>query len=169
LTRSEAETLLEELAKRSKDLYDMAALSLYSGVRAGELFTLTWSCVDLENDAVTLLDVHAVNNGPSVWDNGPITGGNYWSGYDCTGNPSDGTAPYTAEGITDAYPFQYPYGWELGDINDDDTVDLAVMGGGTGDGGLRPDYPGAHADVDDDGAVGYPDVLYILQAVVSFR
>jgi integrase len=56
LTRSEAETLLEELAKRSRDLYDMAAMSLYSGVRAGELFNLTWSCVDFENDAVTLLD-----------------------------------------------------------------------------------------------------------------
>jgi parallel beta-helix repeat protein len=120
--------------------------------------------------------VHAVNNGPSVWDNGPVTGGNYWSGHDCTGNPSDGAAPYNAEGITDAYPFQYPYGWELGDINDDGAVDLAdalialaVMAGGTGDGELRPDYPDAHADVDDDGAVGHPDVLYILQVVAGFR
>jgi integrase len=40
LTRTEAETLLEELASRSRDLHDMAALSLYSGVRAGELFNL---------------------------------------------------------------------------------------------------------------------------------
>ena len=56
LTRIEAETLLEELAARSRDLYGTAALSLYSGMRAGELFNLTWSCVDLENETLTLLD-----------------------------------------------------------------------------------------------------------------
>ncbi len=56
LTEAEAALLLEELASRSQDLHDMAALSLYTGMRAGEIFNLTWQCVDLEEGKLTLFD-----------------------------------------------------------------------------------------------------------------
>jgi integrase len=53
LTHEEADTLLAELMKKSKQVHDMALLSLHTGMRAGEIFGLTWGCVDL--DAGTLL------------------------------------------------------------------------------------------------------------------
>ena len=46
------------------------------------------------------------------WHNGSIEGGNYWSDHVCTGNPSDGSQPYTISGISqDRYPFEDPWGW----------------------------------------------------------
>lgn len=43
------------------------------------------------------------------WDMGPTVGGNYWSDHACTGNPSDGSQPYTiggGVGAVDHYPFE---------------------------------------------------------------
>jgi len=41
----------------------------------------------------------------NLWDNGPIEGGNYWSDYNCTGNPSNGSQPYIIdEDSIDHYP-----------------------------------------------------------------
>lgn len=45
LSKQEARTLLDELMKRSVDVHDMALLSLYSGMRAGEIFNLQWERV----------------------------------------------------------------------------------------------------------------------------
>lgn len=56
LTRQEADALLDELKKHSKDVHDMTLLSLNAGLRAGEIFSLTWGCVDLERGRLTLLD-----------------------------------------------------------------------------------------------------------------
>ena len=56
LSHDEAEALLKELESRSRDLHDMALLSLHTGMRAGEIFNLTWGCVDLEHAQVTLFD-----------------------------------------------------------------------------------------------------------------
>lgn len=48
----------------------------------------------------------------NMWDNGYPSGGNYWSGHICTGNPSDGSQPYEIkENNVDRYPFQDPNGW----------------------------------------------------------
>lgn len=54
LTRDEAGRLLENLKGRSTQLYDMALLSLHCGLRAGEIFSLTWGDVDLERRILTL-------------------------------------------------------------------------------------------------------------------
>jgi len=50
----------------------------------------------------------------NFWDDGYPSGGNYWSNHVCTGNPSDGSQPYTIDvDNIDHYPFQDPNGWLL--------------------------------------------------------
>jgi integrase len=56
LSYKEADTLLNELAKRSPDVHDMALLSLYTGMRAGEVFNLRAHDVDLTHGLITLRD-----------------------------------------------------------------------------------------------------------------
>lgn len=40
-------------------MYEMALLSLHCGLRAGEVFSLTWKDVDLDHGLITLLDTKA--------------------------------------------------------------------------------------------------------------
>jgi integrase len=56
LTHDEADTLLTSLMKKSKQVHDMALMSLHTGGRAGEIFSLTWGCVDLEAGTMLLKD-----------------------------------------------------------------------------------------------------------------
>lgn len=56
LSHEEAESLLAALEPRSKDLYDMTLLSLHCGLRAGEIFGLTWADVNFEQGVLTLRD-----------------------------------------------------------------------------------------------------------------
>ena len=61
LTRTEADALLTEIKKHSKDVHDMTLLSLNAALRAGEIFSLTWGCVDIERGRLTLLDTKSKN------------------------------------------------------------------------------------------------------------
>lgn len=54
LTREEAAALLAELATKSHDVHDMALISLHTGMRAGEVFGLTWADVDVDRGILTL-------------------------------------------------------------------------------------------------------------------
>jgi integrase len=56
LTHDEAERLLDALAEKSPQVRDMALLSLHCGLRAGEIFSLTWGDVDMERGVLTLRD-----------------------------------------------------------------------------------------------------------------
>ena len=56
LTREEADLLLDELKKRSQQLHDIALLSLHCGLRAGEIFNLTWDCIDFEQEQILIKD-----------------------------------------------------------------------------------------------------------------
>jgi integrase len=56
LTEDEAQRLLEHLHAVSPQVHDMALLSLHCGLRAGEIFSLTWGDVDLKNELLTLRD-----------------------------------------------------------------------------------------------------------------
>mgnify|MGYP006286764095 FL=1 len=56
LSHDEAEKLLKALKEKSQQLHDQALLSLHCGLRAGEIFKLTWDCVDLERETLTLKD-----------------------------------------------------------------------------------------------------------------
>jgi parallel beta-helix repeat protein len=64
------------------------------------------------NNNLICNDEQAYDDGNNnTWDNGPITGGNYWGDHKCVGNPSDGSQPYYIgrDGI-DHYPFEDPIG-----------------------------------------------------------
>lgn len=56
LTHDEADRLLDALAERSPQVHDQALLSLHCGLRAGEIFALTWADVDLDRGVLTLRD-----------------------------------------------------------------------------------------------------------------
>jgi len=56
LNYTEAHILLQELEKVSVQLRNMALLSLHTGMRAGEIFALKWSHINLENNLVHIAD-----------------------------------------------------------------------------------------------------------------
>ncbi|MEF3698235.1 tyrosine-type recombinase/integrase [Desulfolutivibrio sp.] len=56
LTHEEANNLLDYLAQRVPDLHDIALLCLHCGLRAGEIFNLTWGDVDFKRELLTLRD-----------------------------------------------------------------------------------------------------------------
>jgi integrase len=55
-SHAEAEKMLNLLEGKSRDVHDMTLLSLYCGLRAGEVFNLTWQHVDLAHRHVTLTE-----------------------------------------------------------------------------------------------------------------
>ena len=54
LTVDEANALLNECKKRSKQLYEICLLSLSCGLRAGEIFNLTYKDIDLNNGVINI-------------------------------------------------------------------------------------------------------------------
>jgi integrase len=56
LTKNEAIKLLNELKKRSQRTYEMAFLSLNTGMRFGEIASLTWQDIDFDNDIIYIKD-----------------------------------------------------------------------------------------------------------------
>lgn len=56
LSREEAARLMRELKSISRQLHDIALISLHCGARAGEVFSLTWGCVDFERETLLLVD-----------------------------------------------------------------------------------------------------------------
>lgn len=57
LSHEEAERLLTELRDSGlEQLHDMSLLALHCGLRAGEIFNLSWDCIDFERGSVRLKD-----------------------------------------------------------------------------------------------------------------
>lgn len=54
LTRSEAQLLLDRLKAENRTAWEMALLSLHCGLRASEIFGLTWAAVDFEKGLLTI-------------------------------------------------------------------------------------------------------------------
>jgi integrase len=52
----EADILLGALKSKSQQVHDITLFSLHTGARAGEIFSLTWGVVDLENGTAQLRD-----------------------------------------------------------------------------------------------------------------
>ena len=62
LTKGEAGELLDALMRRSLEVHDMALLSLHCGLRAGEIFALTWDCVEFDHGTVFVKDTKSGRN-----------------------------------------------------------------------------------------------------------
>ena len=56
LKQEEAQLLLEDLKSRSQQLYEIACISLHCGLRAGEIFKLTWGCIDRDEGTIRVMD-----------------------------------------------------------------------------------------------------------------
>lgn len=56
LTKDESEDLLAALKTKSKQVHDMALLSLHTGMRASEVFKLTWRDIDFEQGTIHIVD-----------------------------------------------------------------------------------------------------------------
>lgn len=56
LSTEEAKQLLEKLSSRSRQVHDEALLALFCGLRAREVFYLTWGDVDFENRRLFIKD-----------------------------------------------------------------------------------------------------------------
>ena len=56
LKQEEAQVLLNDLKVRSQQLYEISCISLHCGLRAGEIFKLTWSCVDCDEGTIRVMD-----------------------------------------------------------------------------------------------------------------
>jgi integrase len=65
LSRDEAAALLAELDSMSRDVHGMALLSIHTGMRAGEVFSLTWADVDLAGGVLLLKDTKSNKNRPA--------------------------------------------------------------------------------------------------------
>jgi len=62
LSRDEAALLLSELAKHSQEVHDMSMLSLFTGMRFGEVANLKWSDVDLFQGIIMLRNTKSNKN-----------------------------------------------------------------------------------------------------------
>ena len=56
LNHAEADKLLASLKEKDESIYKMALLSLHTGMRASEIFRLSWGCIDTERGIIMILD-----------------------------------------------------------------------------------------------------------------
>ena len=70
LSREEADLLLGELAKRSIEVHNMAYLSLYTGMRFGEVANLKWGDVDLFQGVIMLRNTKSGKDRPAYMNPG---------------------------------------------------------------------------------------------------
>lgn len=64
LNHTEADLLLSTLKDRSRPLYEICLLALHSGMRASEIFHLTWGCVDTHRGIINILDAKSGKGRP---------------------------------------------------------------------------------------------------------
>ncbi|OQX96916.1 MAG: hypothetical protein B6I20_13785 [Bacteroidetes bacterium 4572_117] len=70
LSYKEAEILLDTLKMSSISLYEKTLISLHCGLRASEIFQLTWSQVDVEHGILNIIDSKGSDR--SVYMSGPV-------------------------------------------------------------------------------------------------
>jgi integrase len=71
LTHAEADRLLDALREVSTETHDHVLMSLQTGMRAGEVWSLTWGNVDLDRGILTLLDTKNGRSRPAYM-TGPV-------------------------------------------------------------------------------------------------
>ena len=62
LTKEEATLLLDTLKKEAPEVHDMAVLSLFGGLRLGEIMNLRWADINFEYKTITILDPKSKKN-----------------------------------------------------------------------------------------------------------
>ena len=62
LSHEEANCLLADLEARDSKVYQMTLLSLHTGLRAGEVFSLRWGHVDLDRGMISVVDTKGGRN-----------------------------------------------------------------------------------------------------------
>lgn len=62
LSHEEADLLLSTLAEKSIQVHDITLLSLYSGLRMGEIFSLKWSDINLHSGTIHVKDAKSGEN-----------------------------------------------------------------------------------------------------------
>ncbi len=62
LTRQEADELLAALRQKSVAVHDVTLLSLHCGLRAGEIFNLSWNDIDLQRGTIFIRDPKSGRN-----------------------------------------------------------------------------------------------------------
>ena len=62
-THEDAEKLLTEIRKRSEQLYQITLLSLHCGLRASEIFNLTWNDIYIDKGLIMLWDTKGNKSG----------------------------------------------------------------------------------------------------------
>ncbi len=62
LTKAEAELLLSNLKLISTQLYNISLLSIYTGMRFGEIASLTWHDINFESETISILDPKSRKN-----------------------------------------------------------------------------------------------------------
>jgi len=63
LTMQEADLLFKKLAEKGIDLYETALLSLHTGMRSGEIHSLTWQDLDFEKGMIHIADAKDAKKG----------------------------------------------------------------------------------------------------------
>ena len=70
LSHEEAALLLDALQQVSSTTHNMALLSLHCGLRAGEIFSLTWNDIDFRNGTILIKDTKSGRNRNAVMTSG---------------------------------------------------------------------------------------------------
>ena len=65
LSHDEADILLNELSNRSLQLHDISLLALHCGLRAGEIYGLSWNDIDLDRGLISVKDTKSGHNRPA--------------------------------------------------------------------------------------------------------
>ena len=70
LSPEEAGDLLAYLKRGNRTIYDMAFLSLFTGMRFGEVKSLKWGAVDLERGLISIFDAKGEQEPHGLYDAG---------------------------------------------------------------------------------------------------
>lgn len=65
LNHDEANVLLVKLKEKNQQIYQMALLSMHTGMRASEIFNLTWECIDIKRGIINILDAKSGKGRPA--------------------------------------------------------------------------------------------------------
>ncbi|VBB44912.1 Integrase family protein [uncultured Desulfatiglans sp.] len=70
LTQAESDRLLAKIKESSQTMYEISYISLYTGLRANEIFSLKWQDIDLEQGIINVLETKNTEPRPAYMNEG---------------------------------------------------------------------------------------------------